>query len=145
MAISLGELAAQAPPEAVELARTILEQAIADRRWVARIGPALSQRDVARLLGKSPQAVAQDRRLLRLRQRDGRPAYPVFQFEGRGQIEGVAEVVAALSPAVEPLTIAAWLVGPNTALGGKRPLDLLRADWAQPVVDAAHRYARAAF
>lgn len=140
----LAALAAKAPPEAVDLARMILEQAVSDERWAAQVGPVLGQRDVARLLGKSPQAVAQDRGLLRLRQRDGRPAYPVFQFDGRRQIGGITEVVAVLGAAVEPLTVAAWLTGPNRRLCGRRPIDLLRAAQAEPVLDAAYRYARAA-
>jgi len=142
--MSLSKLAEQAPPGAVALARTILEQALVDERWAAGIGPVLSQRDVARLLVKTPQAVAQDQRLLRLRQRDGRPVYPVFQFDGRRQVEGVAEVVATLREVVEPLSIAAWLAGPNRRLGGKRPVELLRRGRTGQVMAAAVRYARAA-
>jgi hypothetical protein len=61
----------------------VLEQDIADRDWAAQLGPVLSQRDVARLLGRTEQAVSKDRRLLRLVNRDGRPVYPVVQFDGR--------------------------------------------------------------
>jgi hypothetical protein len=144
MSMSLDRLAAQAPPEAVALARAILEQALTDARWAERIGPVLSQADVARLLDKTVQAVAQDQRLLRLRQRDGRPVYPIFQFEGRRQLGGVAEVVATLRDAVEPLTIAAWLNGPNRRFGGRRPVELLRKGETDDVLAAARRYARTA-
>lgn len=144
MAISLDRLAAQAPPEAVALARLILEQALTDERWAGQIGPVLSQPDVARLLDKTVQAVAQDQRLLRLRQRDDRPVYPVFQFNGRRQVEGVAEVVATLREALEPLTIAAWLNRQNRRFGGRRPIDLLRTGETDDVLAAARRYARAA-
>jgi hypothetical protein len=144
VAVSLDDLTDRAPPEAVELARSILEQAIADERWAEQLGPALSQRDTARLLGKTPQAVAQDRRLLRLHQRDGRPVYPVFQFDGRTQRDGVAEVVAALRGVVAPLTVAAWLTAPNRNLDGRSPLEFLRAGARAAVVDAAHRYGAAA-
>lgn len=84
----LARLAEQASPEAVALARTVLEQSIADADWAAQIGPALSQGYVGRLLGKSEQAVSKDPRLLRVRNRDGRPVYPVLQFEGRAQLGG---------------------------------------------------------
>lgn len=141
---SLEELAEGAPPEAVELARTILEQAISDRRWADQIGPVLSQRSVAELLDKSRQAVSQDRRLLRVEQRDGSPAYPVFQFDGRAQVGGVAEIVAVLEGVVRPLTVAAWLTASHPDLDGERPIDRLRRGRVEGVLDAARRYARAA-
>lgn len=144
MSVSLNDLAEQVPPEVAALARTILEQALTDERWAAHVGPVLSQRDVARLLDKTTQAVAQDQRLLRLRQRDGRPVYPIFQFNGRRQVDGAAEVIATLKKIVAPLSIAAWLNGPNRRLGGKRPVELLRKGRTGDVVTAARRYARAA-
>ena len=64
--------------------------------------------------------------LLRLRNRDGRPVYPVVQFADSAQLPGVAEVVTALTPALQPLTIASWLTGPNRNLGDRRPVDVLR-------------------
>jgi hypothetical protein len=144
MSVSLDRLAAHAPPDAVALARAILEQALTDERWAERIGSVLAQADVARLLDKTVQAVAQDQRLLRLRQPDGRPVYPIFQFDGRRQVNGVAEVVATLRDAIEPLTIAAWLNGPNRRFRGRRPVEVLRNGEADDVLAAARRYARAA-
>ena len=61
------------------MARTVLEQDVSDAQWAAQIGPALTQGDVARLLNKTEQAVSKDPRLLRLRNRDGRPVYPVVR------------------------------------------------------------------
>lgn len=141
---SLTSLARGARPEAVALARAVLEQDVADQAWAAQVGPALTQRDVARLLSKTEQAVAKDARLLRVRTRDGRPVYPVLQFTGRGQLSGVAEVVAALRGALEPLTVASWLTAPQRELDGRRPVDALRAGIVEPVVLAARRLARAA-
>lgn len=143
----LDALAERASPEAAELAQHILEQDVANRAWAEQVGPALSQRDTARLLGKSEQAVAKDPRLLRVRSGVGRPVYPVVQFSGRHQVPGVGQVVLALAGALEPLSIASWLTAPNPDLGRRRPVDVLR-DGAEPagepVVLAARRLARAA-
>lgn len=98
---SLTALARAASPDALALARQVLEQDAADQAWAAQVGPALSQRDTARLLGKSEQAVGKDARLLRVRTRDGRPVSPVLQFHGRTQVAGVAAVVEALGGALE--------------------------------------------
>lgn len=122
---SLAALARVARPEALALARLVLEQDAADQAWGSQVGPALTQRDTATLLGKTEQAVAKDGRLLRVRDRSSRPVYPVVQFSGRQQRVGVSEVVHTLTEALEPLSIASWLTAPNRALDGARPVDLL--------------------
>ena len=142
MAVPLAKLAGQASEEAVALARSILERDVADRLWADQVGPALSQQDVARLLGKSEQAVSKDHRLVRLRTAEGRPVYPVAQFDGRGVLPGVAEVVAVLGPvAATPWTVAAWLTGSHAALDGRRPVDALRSGDEAAVAGAARRFA----
>lgn len=141
---SLSALARTARPEALALARAVLEQDAADQAWAAQVGPALTQRDTARLLGKSEQAVAKDVRLLRVRTRDGRPVYPVVQFDGRAQVAGVAEVLAVLRDALEPLSTASWLTAPHRDLDGRRPVELLRDGHAERVLVVARRLARAA-
>lgn len=141
---SLAALARTARPEAVALARAVLEHDAADQAWAAQVGPALTQRDTARLLGKTEQAVAKDARLLRVRGRDGRPVYPVVQFDGRAQVPGVGEVVAALRDALEPLTVASFLTAPHRALDGRRPVDALRTGHADAVLTVARRLARSA-
>lgn len=141
----LQALAGVASPEALELATRILEQDVANRGWAAQVGPALTQRDTARLLDKSEQAVAKDARLLRVRASDGKPLYPVVQFAGRHQIDGVAAVVAALRESLEPLSVASWLTAPNRELGRRRPVDVLAAgDDDGTVLLLARRLARAA-
>jgi len=135
----IAELAAHASVEAVALARTVLEQDLADQAWAEQIGPALSQRDVARLLGKSEQAVAKDHRLLRLRNRYGRPVYPVVQFDGRRQASGVGDVVDVLVEVLEPLTVASWLTGVNPLLADRRPVDALADGDLDEVMIVARR------
>lgn len=144
MTADLVRLATHASPQALALARAVLEQSIADAAWGAQIGPVLAQRDAARLLATTEQAVSKDRRLLRLRNRDGRPVYPVVQFDGRSRLDGVAEVVATLSPTLQPLTVAAWLTAPNRSLGRRRPVDLLRDGDRDAVLALARRLAASA-
>lgn len=138
---SLAALARGARPEALALARLVLEQDAADQAWAAQVGPALTQRDTAALLGKTEQAVAKDGRLLRVRDRTGKPVYPVAQFSGRQQRTGVADVVHILTGALEPLSIASWLTAPHRALDGARPVDLLPDE---RVLVIARRLARTA-
>lgn len=139
--MSIGELVRSAPDDAVVLARSILEQSLTDQEWADQIGPGLAQRDVARLLDKSEQAVSKDARLVRIRNRDGRPTYPVFQFDGRGLVDGVAEVVTVLFPVVEPLTVAAWLTGTQPGLNTQRPIDALRRGETVEVIRLASQFA----
>lgn len=139
--MTLSELAAAASPEAVALARTILSQDLADHEWANQVGPASAQRDVARLLGKSEQAVSKDVNLLRIRNRDGRPVYPIMQFDGRRPLSGVAEVVRILATVADPLTIASWLTATNPALGSGRPIDALRRGDVDEAIAVAHRLA----
>lgn len=124
--MSLAELEALASPEAVRLAARLLQSDIDTRAWVDQVGFCLTGAQVAELLGRSEQAVSKDGRLLRLPRSDNRPAYPAFQFDGRRQQPGVAEVVKVFADALTPAGVAAWLTGRNAALGGRRPLGALR-------------------
>ncbi len=122
----LAQLIESASPATRLFVRHVLEQDVATQQWGAQLGPSLSQRDVALLLAKSEQAVAKDGRLLRLRNQDGRPVYPVVQFDGRRPLPGVAEAVGVLDKVVDPLTVASWLTAPNPQLEGRRPVEALR-------------------
>lgn len=137
---SLGELEAHAEPDAVELARRILEHSIHSRLWSGQVGSALTQADTARLLGKSPQAVSQDRRLVRVVNSDGRPVYPVFQFDGRRPVPGVGGVVGALAGVLDGLSIAGWFTAENLMLAG-RPIDRLRRGEGDVVMAVARQLA----
>lgn len=116
----------------------------ADQLWAHQVGPSLAQPDVARLLGKSPQAVHKDRNLLRLRTRRGRPVYPVVQFSGHTVVPGIDQVLGVLRPALTDATIAYWLTAGQAPLDGRRPIDLLRAGEVAPVLAAARALAASA-
>ncbi len=53
-------------------------------------------------------------------------------------------MVTALTPALLPLTIAAWLTEPNRNLGGRRPVDLLRDGDPGRVLELARQLADSA-
>jgi hypothetical protein len=142
--VGIAELYEAASGEARRLATTLLEQDVADRAWSGQVGPCLTQSDTARLLGKSEQATSKDRRLLRVRTRSGRVAYPLVQFEGRAPVAGLGKVLAALEPAADALTALAWLTGVHRSLGGRRPIDALRDGDADEVLAVAARFARSA-
>lgn len=120
----------------------LLAQSEDDAAWAEQLGPAYSATQVAKLLEVTRQAVGQRRGLLRLEQRDGRTAYPVFQFDGAAVLPGIPQVIAELSPAVAtPWTIASWLTSPNTELDDLSPHEALRRGERSRVVEAARRFA----
>lgn len=119
--------------------------------WGRQVGPTLSSRAVAELLGVSRQAVherTQRGSLLALRGSDGSMLYPAFQFGSNGRpLAGVAEAVRTLTPAVETrYTIAAWFTSPEPELGGATPSGWLREgrDPAAVVEQARREAARLA-
>ncbi len=135
-------MAKAASPEAVALAEEILRQDIENRAWATQVGPCLTRVAVARLLGKSEQAVAQDHRLLAFRNGDGRVVYPLVQFDGTRPVAGLDRVVAILAGAGDDdLTVLAWLTAPKPALGGRSPLDALRSAEVDAVLRLAHDWA----
>ena len=121
------------------LDRGAVDESDDDTAWVAQLGPALTEKGTAALLGLPADEVRHAPGLLRLRNRDGREVYPAVQFSEGRQITGVADVVLELSPALLPLTVASWLTGPQRALGGGRPVDLLREGHIRPVLRAAQQ------
>jgi hypothetical protein len=127
-----------ASPETRHQVERLLRQDADDRAWSERLGAAYRQGDVARLLGKSRQAVSADRGLLRLDMRDGNVGYPVFQFDGRRQLPGIREVVRTFAPVVASAwTTASWLTSPAPELGNRTPLAALRGAEEEKVLALA--------
>lgn len=113
-----------------------------DRTWAQQVGAALTEEGASQLLGMSVADLRRAGGLLRIRNRDGQVVYPVMQFEAerRRQVPGVADVVTALAPALEPLGVAAWLTAHNRQLDA-RPLDVLRGGDVERVLTMAHQLA----
>lgn len=144
MNAALNSLVRDASPETRYQIECLLRQDADDRAWAGQLGPAYRQGDVARLLGKSKQAVSADSGLLRLDMRDGEIGYPVFQFDGRRLVPGLRDVVRILAPAVATnWTIASWLTSPADDLNQRSPLDALRSGEIEAVAALARRFAAA--
>ena len=95
--------------------------------WVEQVGPAYTRAQVAELLGVTPQAVAQRKGLLAVRQMSGAVVYPLMQFAGRLAPEAVQKAVEMLADIVAtPWTTASWLSTAHDELDGRRPVDVLR-------------------
>jgi len=144
MNASLQQMMREASPETRYQVERLLHQDADDRAWTAQLGPAYRPGDVARLLGKSRQAVSADRGLLRLEMRDGGIGYPVFQFDGRRRLPGIREVVRMLAPVVASAwTTASWLTSPAPELDDRAPLAALRDGDKEQVLALARATAAA--
>jgi hypothetical protein len=72
-----------------------------------------------------------------------RRRYPVVQFDGDGKIvEGLSAVQEAL-PTKNGFAVLNFLIHPDYRLGGRKPIDLLKAGEVELAVEAARRFAEA--
>ncbi len=114
--------------------------------WDELVGPFLRSEGVQARLGISRQAVAAKaarRRLLRTITADGEHLYPLWQFDRRGLVPGLAEILALFpEPAVDGWTLAGWLRTPEPELD-ERPLDALARGELERVRTVARTAARA--
>ena len=124
-----------------------LQRAFAARR--ALLAGSIEVAQVVEMLGVSRQSVHEREkkgRLLAVRE-SGRLRFPLWQFDAHGDdgvVPGLPLVLAALDEVapLPPLAKMSWLQKPNGALGGKTPLELLRAG-QQTLVQSAARDASA--
>lgn len=133
-----------------QAARTAVDRAFDSARlWDEHLGGFYDVDGVRALLGApgrpvSKQAVSKRAGLLALRTGSGRVVYPAFQFSGGRPVAGLAAVLDALPPEiVSRWTVASWLVSPQAALDGDRPIDVLAEGHPEPVVRAARDWAGA--
>lgn len=110
-----------------------------DELWARQVGPALAEPDTARLLERPVAEVATDPGLLRVRNRDGQLVYPIFQFDGRRPLPGLAQTLAILREATTESGVLAWLTGYVPDLNGT-PADALRAGDIDTVLSLATLY-----
>jgi len=126
------------PPERVALARARTLEAYLDVRRELVAG-SLSTPEVALRLGVSAAAVTKRRaagRLVSFRHR-GDWRYPAWQFDEGVPLAGVIEAWRALPHHAEDLRRVRWFVLPSQQLGGRSPVDALRAGDTAAVVEAA--------
>jgi hypothetical protein len=137
--------AASVTPETSEtdpLVRAKLRGIEARKRILEKLGGTLSAEHVSKLIGISRQAVDKRRsqnQLIGLTQGKRGYAYPAFQFENGKTLEGLKEVLDALS-AHDPWMQSIFFANGNDRLKGRTPLEALRQGEIDAVVRAAEAY-----
>lgn len=125
------------PAEMARIRRQNLYRAFTERDELLQ--GALSVAQVAEMLGvgrQTPHDRARAERLLAIRD-NGRLVFPDWQFDPEGPdgvIAGLPEVLKALQGPISPLGRIRWFLRPKDLLGGRAPLDALRAGDVQDVV-----------
>jgi len=112
------------------------------KRILEKLGGTLSAEQVSELIGISRQAVDRRRsqnQLIGLTQGKRGYAYPAFQFEVGKTLDGLKEVLNALS-GHDPWMQSIFFANGNDRLTGKTPLDALRQGKTEAVVRAAEAY-----
>jgi hypothetical protein len=112
------------------------------KRILEKLGGTLSAEQVSELIGISRQAVDRRRsqnQLIGLTQGKRGYAYPAFQFEDGKTLDGLKEVLNALS-GHDPWMQSIFFANGNDRLTGKTPLDALRQGKTEAVVRAAEAY-----
>jgi hypothetical protein len=105
------------------------------QRLLKLAGGVLSAEEAGRILGITRQAVDKRRRsnaIVAVREgSDWR--YPACQFSDGEVVAGIADVVRGFASA-GPWATLDFLLAPDTALGGRSPLDILRSGELEPVL-----------
>jgi len=127
----IGAAVTELDPLVPALARNVEHR----QRLLELAGGVLSADEAGRVLGITRQAVDKRRRansILAVREgSDWR--YPGCQFSEGEVIAGIPDVVRAFSVA-GPWATLDFLLAPDTVLGGKSPLDMLRSGKHEPVL-----------
>jgi len=130
------QLAAERKPGA-RLAMALMRGMMAREELKQEEGGSYSAEETRILLGISKAAVLkrfQKGQLLGWREAGQRAVrFPVWQFDGADVLPGLAEILAvfAEAPWSDDWTKTVFFLSPRQSLGGKRPLDLLRAGEAK--------------
>ena len=121
--------------------RVRMRGAIARRALLEQDGGVLSPSNVGELLGISRQAVGLRRNTGKLLGVEGNRGYvyPAWQFEGNDVLKGFVEVLELLRDE-DPWTQFLFFLSHDDAIGGKRPIDLLRAGKTDQVRRAARMH-----
>jgi hypothetical protein len=112
------------------------------KRITEKLGGTLSVEQVSKLIGISRQAVDKRRsqnQLIGLTQGRRGYAYPAFQFEDGKTLDGLKEVLDALS-GHDPWMQSIFFANGNDRLNGRTALDALRQGETEEVVRAAEAY-----
>lgn len=96
---------------------------------VTLVGPFWTRTQVARLLGRTPEAIAADETLLRIGgAMTAEEAYPAFQF-GNGSVRReVVFLARLLKRRVTDVEACDWLMRPRRSLDGRTPVGWVALD-----------------
>jgi hypothetical protein len=125
------------------LAKAKIRGLAAQSKLLAAEGGCVSSHEAAELIGLSPQAVDKARKkgqLIAFPRGQNRYAYPHWQFEQGHALKGLKEVLQALAAEATPWVKAGFILGKNSRLGERRPLDLLRKGKIDKVIAAAKSF-----
>jgi len=141
----LATLAARtAQHEGDELAQARLRGLDASKKRVEAVSGFLDGAGVAQLLGMTTAAVHKRykaHQLLGIREEKRRIGYPGFQFDGGRVVRDLPAVLQALSDGgVDEWAQLRFLAGANARLGGRSPMDALRAGDGERVLAAARAF-----
>lgn len=120
-------------------ARALLRGVELAQKDLAAAGGSFTLEQVLQLLGVTRQRVhdkVQQGELFSIKAPGGRIRFPVLQFTENGPVEGLKEVVKAF-PSANRWMLLNFLVHPDSRLGDKKPIDLLKQGETARVVSAA--------
>ena len=127
-----------------ELAKAYLRGLDARHALIAAGGGMLDGGDVAKLLGMTPAGVHkryQAGQLLGIREEKRRIGYPALQFDGSRVVRDLPRVLAALAEnETDEWARLRFLAGSNARLGGRTPLEALKAGDVEAVLAAARAF-----
>jgi hypothetical protein len=127
-----------------ELARAYLRGLDASHALITKAGGLLDGSDVAKLLGMTPAAVHkryQAGHLLGIREEKRRIGYPALQFDGPRVVRDLPRVLAVLADnETDDWSQLRFLAGASARLGGRTPIDALKAGDVDTVLAAARAF-----
>lgn len=120
------------------LASPYLRGLEAQQELLKRAGGMMTGEEVANMLGISRQAVdkrRQAQKLIAIPQGQRGFGYPVCQFEARGPVPGLEQMLRSL--AADGWSQLTFLLSPNSALEDRTPLEVLGQGHVAAVIEAA--------
>jgi hypothetical protein len=127
-----------------ELAKAYLRGLDARHALITAAGGMFDGSDVAKLLGMTPAGVHkryQAGQLLGIREEKRRIGYPALQFDGLRVVRDLPRVLAALAESeTDEWSQLRFLAGSNARLGGRSPVEALKAGDVEEVLAAARAF-----
>jgi hypothetical protein len=124
------------------LASPYLKGLQAQQELLREAGGLMTSEEAAKLLGLTRQAVDKRRqanKLIAIPQGQRAFGYPVCQFDAKGPLPGLDQVLVALGPH-DGWMLLTFLLSPNGHLDGQTPADLLRRGEVSAVSRAASMF-----